>query len=71
MNVNYKVKTRTYGDIQEELKDIIEKIRLNENDIDRLNAIIYANKDTIRQLKDKIDLTIDEKRNLHNKIAML
>jgi len=48
MNVNYKVKTRTYGDIQEELKDIIEKIRLNENEIDRLNAIIYANKDTIR-----------------------
>jgi len=48
MNVNFKVKARTYGDIQDELKDIIEKIRINENDVDRLNATIYANKDTIR-----------------------
>ncbi|CDW80517.1 UNKNOWN [Stylonychia lemnae] len=71
MNINYTVKTKTFGDLQEELRDIIERIKMNENDVDRLNAIIMANKETIRQLKNKIDSTIDEKRNLHNKIALL
>ena len=43
MTVDFKYKSRTFAEMQEEYNEVLERIAQAESDIDRLRAITIAN----------------------------
>ncbi len=43
MTVDYKYKSKTFAEMQEEYKEVMERIAIAESEIDRLRAITIAN----------------------------
>jgi len=62
MNVDLTTKTRTFAQLQEEYKEVLERITHCEAEVDRLRALTIANQEQIDQLRTKISQVVDDKR---------
>lgn len=71
MNVVLVTKTRSLIDLQVEHKEVLERIKRIEEEIDNLRAVTIATQEQIKLLKNKLEEVVDDKRSFHSKITVL